>query len=214
VLGLEDSTVIARMKTKYEHIIAVQSYPDNLDITQVHFDDYRIGHDAARILTERGHTNLIHLAGPDAYPSPAERKRGFLQSAESAGARASVVQGKMNWQGGDRLGEEVLRLLGKADPPTAVFAANDWMALGLMHRLRDNDVRIPDDLSLIGCDDIHLAVEVEPALATFRWDMDYLITEVFTLLDAQMSSDSVQAAKRVLLPADFIERPSLRSREG
>ena len=111
------------------------------------------------------------------------------------------------------MGEEVLSLLGRPEPPTAVFAANDWMALGLMHRLRDNDVRIPDDLSLIGCDDIHLAVEVEPALATFRWDMDYLIAELFTLLDAQMNGGSAQTAKRVLLPAEFVERESLKRRE-
>jgi DNA-binding LacI/PurR family transcriptional regulator len=212
ILGLEDSSVIARMKGRYRHIVAVQSYPDNLDITQVHFDDFRIGHDAARILVEYGHHSLVHLAGPDAYPSPAERQRGFLQSAENAGARVHVIPGKMNWQGGDQLGRKVLKLLQKADPPTAVFAANDWMALGLMHQLRDNGVRIPDDLSLIGCDDIHLAVEIDPALATFRWDMDYLITELFTILDAQMTADDASAAKRVLLPAEFVPRASLKTR--
>ena len=62
ILGLQDRATIARVRKSYSHIVAVQSYPDSLGITQVHFDDYKIGHDAARILVEHGHTNLLHLA--------------------------------------------------------------------------------------------------------------------------------------------------------
>ena len=211
ILGLEDPSIVARIRKHYAHIVAVQSYPDNLDVTQVHFDDFRIGHDAGRLLVENGHSNLVHLAGPEEYPSAAERKRGFLQSAASLGARAQVVAGKMNWQSGERLGAKVLELLDKSDPPTAVFAANDWMALGLMHRLKEKGIRVPADVALIGCDDIHLSSEVEPALATFRWDMEFLISELFTLLDAETAMVS-QVAKRVLLPAEFVPRASLPCR--
>jgi len=84
------------------------------------------------------------------------------------------------------------------------------MAAGLMHRLTEKDVLVPAQVAIIGCDDIHLASEIRPALSTFRWDMDGLIQEVFTQLDSLVLSKS-PLHKRILLPAAFVQRESLDS---
>lgn len=208
IMGLCSRSTITRLKKSYRHIIATQSCPDPLEINQVHFDDYQIGLKAAAVLLAQGHRHIVHLSGPQAYPSAQERKRGFLSGVEGHGAQIEVLKGKMNWSCGYELGDTVVTLFRSRTPATAVFAANDWMALGLMQRLLEQGIRIPQDISIIGCDDIHLATQFTPNLATFRWDMRYLIKEAFAVLLDRLSNDQ-QPTKRVLLQAEFIARESL-----
>ena len=78
-----------------------------------------------------------------------------------------------------------------------VFASNDWMALGLMHALKEQGIHIPQEISIIGCDDIPLSFQNKPTLTTFRWDFEKMIG----------SSDYVH--KRIMLNAQFVERDSL-----
>ncbi|TVR58455.1 MAG: GntR family transcriptional regulator [Spirochaetaceae bacterium] len=208
LVGLAPQAIVIDLKKRYHHIVSVQSYPDSLDITQVFFDDYRIGQHAGQILQAHKHERLVHLCGPNAYPSAAERRRGFIDSLKHEGVAAEVIEGKMNWSTGYEMGDEVFSLIRGSYGATAVFAANDWMALGLLRRLTEKGVAIPDELSVIGCDDIHLATEIEPHLSTFRWDMDFLVSELFQVLNSLVYSDT-HPHKRVLLPAEFIKRDSL-----
>ncbi|HUX14350.1 MAG TPA: substrate-binding domain-containing protein [Spirochaetia bacterium] len=210
VVGLVDSELMRELRATHSRVIATQSYPDAIEISQICFDDYRIGSEAASILHERGHRRIIHLSGPQIYPSAQYRRQGFVDRTSSFGGRVEVVEGKMNWESGHRLGERVIRQARGQQPVTAVFAVNDWMALGLMQRLREGGVRVPDDVSVIGCDDIHLSREVKPYLSTFNWDMTYLIRELFSLLKSMDGSGS-SFHKKTLLPARFVERDSLTS---
>lgn len=210
ILGLCDSTIISQLQKSYRYIISTQSYPDQPELTQVFFDDYRIGFQAASILAMHGHQHVIYLSGPEIYSSAQERRRGFLAGIASVGADVKVIEGKMNWSSGYELGSNALQLIHTQVPTTAVFAANDWMALGLMQRLLENKVRIPQDISVIGCDDIHLATEFTPNLATFRWSMHHLIKEMFTMFEAMIVCD--QPSKRTLLSAEFINRESIGQR--
>jgi DNA-binding LacI/PurR family transcriptional regulator len=211
LVGLAPQAMILDLKARYRCVVSVQSFPDSLDISQVFFDDYRIGQHAGQILQMHHHERLIHLCGPNAYPSAAERRRGFLDSLQQEGVTAEVIEGKMNWSTGYAMGEEVLKLIRGSYGATAAFAANDWMALGLMQKLAEEDVRIPDELSVIGCDDIHLATEILPNLSTFCWDMDFLVKELFQVLNSLKYADT-HPHKRVLLPAEFIKRDSLTDR--
>jgi DNA-binding LacI/PurR family transcriptional regulator len=208
IVGLLQQETVDRVRRANRLIISTQYYPDFLDLTQLLFDDSRIGWEAAGILSQYGHTRVIHLGGPSAYPSAADRTRGFLDGASRRGIQVVTLQGKMNWKSGHELGTEVVKLVSAKNPPTAVFASNDWMALGLMHKLAEERVRVPDDLSIIGCDDIHMAGEVSPGLATFKWDMDFIVSELFSVINAETLAES-RTHKRILLPARFITRESL-----
>ena len=208
IVGLCSSRLLIELKKNYRYIVSTQSYPDALEITQVYFDDYRIGATAAGILNELGHRRVVHLSGPAIYPSAVERKRGFLDGARVTPLTVEVIEGKMNWSSGYAFGNDVVKLVRSNGRPSAIFAANDWMAIGLMQRLLENGVRIPQDVSVVGCDDIHLASEVTPGLATFRWGMRYLVQEVFKLINALILRDT-GLHKRILLPAEFISRESL-----
>jgi LacI family transcriptional regulator len=119
-----------------------------------------------------------------------------------------TLRGKMNWRSGYELGDQLVASLGTAKAPTGVFASNDWMAFGLMHRLAQGRIAVPGDLSIIGCVDIHTAAEISPGLSTFRGDADTLVRELISIIAGQDSCDP-PTHKRVLLPARFVTRDSL-----
>ena len=213
IVGLAPQDEILRLKQRYRHMVSVQSYPEVLDIAQIFFDDYLIGRRAGQVLREYGHRRVIHIAGPTAYPSAAERLRGFSDSAAAGGIAARIIHGKMNWSSGYALGDEVYDLVRGDFDATAVFAANDWLALGLISRLVEHGVAVPEELSVIGCDDIHLDTEIEPNLATFRWDIEFLVGELLHILESMMYDDTYPH-KRVMLPAHFVKRDSLAKRRA
>ncbi len=208
IVGLCEARILAELSRNYRHIVSTQCYPDAIDISQVYFDDYRIGGQAARVMGGLGHRHVVLLSGPAHYPSAAERKRGFVEGAAAEGLQIDVIEGKMNYASGYALGDQVAAVARQRAGVTAAFAANDWMALGLMQRIAECGLRVPKDISVIGCDDIHLAAEVNPPLATFKWDMRLLVSEVFSMIDALALGGS-NPRKRVLLPADFVQRGSL-----
>ena len=208
IVGLVQDGTIKTIKDTQGLVISTQFYPDFLEITQVYFDDGRIGWEAAEIMHANGHRRVVLLAGPSAYRSAHERAQGFSQAATERGMNVEVLRGKMNWRSGYELGDRVVELLGRADPPTGVFASNDGMALGLMHRLAEERIPIPEAISIIGCDDIHMASEIAPALSTFRWNMDLLVRELVNIIGAEQTRSS-QTHKRVLLPARFVMRETV-----
>jgi DNA-binding LacI/PurR family transcriptional regulator len=177
---------------------------------EVRFDDRNIGRTALELLVHRGFRQLALLAGPERYDSAADRRRGFLEAAAQHRIPVRVLEEKMNWGGGVRLAETLLLDREAGTFPDAVFAANDWMALGLMQRMRDAGVSIPGRLSVIGCDNIPLSEEYSPALATFDLGMERVVAEMVELL--QRSPQPVHGC-RILLPAVFVERESLGAKE-
>ena len=208
VMGLLENSALGSLLSLYNPVISIQEYPWLQDITQISFDDYKIGCDAAKILFEHNHRRVLHLAGPDKYPSAFFRKKGFLDAAERLGIHTDIITDKMNWAGGYKLGELYHLKLAKAHSPTAVFAANDWMAAGFMKRLQESGLRIPADISILGCDNIPLSSEYTPTLSTFDLDMKQLVAELLSVLEESSTATSVQRSKRIMLPATPILRES------
>ena len=121
---------------------------------------------AARHLVELGHRNLAHVSGPLNLRTSHARRDAFLAGVAESGVDSDtirVVEGNFHIDGGRRALKE---LLDAPQPPTAVFAANDLMALGILWGARENGLRVPEDLSIIGFDDIELATEVSPPLSS------------------------------------------------
>lgn len=188
--------------------LAVQCHPMYSDITQVDTDYYRVGYDAVAELVKSQHTRLLHLAGPEDYPASAARRRGFRDAVRDFGVEGDAVDGKMNWNSGRDIAEEVFEGFIRPGRVSAVVAANDWMAHGFMSRIRELGVRIPEDLSIIGCDDIQLWGETSPGVTTFRTNFPLIISEVYEELNRMCQSDRC-VARKILLPAHIIRRDSV-----
>jgi DNA-binding LacI/PurR family transcriptional regulator len=138
---------------------------------------------AARHLLDLGHTAIAHLAGPTGWLEAESRARGFVDELADAGLEPVAVEAG-DWTPGS--GFEVGRALLIRGGFTAVFCANDQMALGFMHAARQAGVGVPDDLSVVGFDDISEAAHYAPALTTLRQDFPGLGRSAIAALMSQL----------------------------
>ncbi|HEY0247051.1 MAG TPA: LacI family DNA-binding transcriptional regulator [Gryllotalpicola sp.] len=141
------------------------------------------GRAATRHLLGLGHVAIAHLAGPSGWLEAESRSRGFLAELAAAGLEpAGVWEGDWTADSGYAAGR-VLLAAGKA---TAVFCANDQMALGLLHAAREAGVEVPGELSVVGFDDTPEAAHYAPALTTVRQDFPELGRRAIATLLAQL----------------------------
>jgi DNA-binding LacI/PurR family transcriptional regulator len=173
---------------------------------QIYYDDLSIGRQAAHQLSTRGHRNILLLAGPDDFASARDRLTGFREVSQTQNLNLTVRQGSMNWRGGYDLMTDYLQNTNAVSRATAVFAANDWMAAGALQAIIQKGLCVPTDLALLGCDDIPLAADLEPPLATFRLDVARWVEQTFVALEQIWR---LELPGKIVLPAAFIDRPSI-----
>jgi DNA-binding LacI/PurR family transcriptional regulator len=154
-------------------------------------------------LVELGHRDILHLAGPLDWLDARAREREWRASLERAGLPVRPVPaGDWTADSGFAFG----RGLGGAVDFTAVFAANDRMALGLIHALHESGIRVPEDVSVVGFDDLPDARHFLPPLTTVRQDFRALgALSVETLL-AELEGREVP--DRALLEPELVVRAS------
>jgi LacI family transcriptional regulator len=130
--------------------------------------------DLAQALLQLGHRRFAVLSGPSALTTVVDRVGGFREALESRGGvlkRDQVVEGPFTRDGGYDAATELLR---RGLSATCVFATTDVMAVGALAALRDNGVRVPDDVSLAGFDDIPMVSDLTPPLTTVRLPLEEL----------------------------------------
>jgi len=208
IVGLmENKELINKLMDSYQKIIAIQdcnAYTSK--ISQIHFHDYKIGYQAAQLLAQYNHKKVVLLKALASYA--ALRTEGFMEAAKVLGLEVLVYSEQADWSGGYHAGDDILKELQKEQKPTAVFAMNDLIALGLMQKLKENGIIIPNDISVLGCGDFPMAVEFTPTLTTFNLDMKYLTMELFTLIN-KLSLTKQDMTQKVLLSATPIIRETL-----
>jgi DNA-binding LacI/PurR family transcriptional regulator len=166
------------------------------------FDQIAAARMATRHLVELGHREIIHLAGPQDWIEAEARMRGFLDEIDSAElSTIPPILGDWTSEFGYRAGRELLRIR----EFTAAFAANDHMALGLLHAFRDAGLDIPRDVSVVGFDDIPDAQHFWPPLTTIRQDYDEIGRRAVEVLLGEVSGE---AADRVQILPELVVRGS------
>lgn len=143
---------------------------------------------ATRHLLRLGHRRIAHIQGPKQFLVSSERYQGYCEALDEAGITPDptlVLEGDFMPVGGQRCASKLLAL---PEPPTAIFAANDLMAYGVLAAAEAAGVRVPADLSLIGFDDIPLSAHTRPALTTLRQPFYALGQYAIELLLSQVES--------------------------
>ena len=162
-------------------------------------------YDATRYLIDQGHRRIGFIAGVMELGSAAERFNGYraaLSDFQIPFEPTLVCEGDFSQYGG----REATRKLMPAKP-TAIFASNDLMALGAMEFLRDSGLRIPEDMSLVGFDDIPQMSIAHPKITTVHQPLDEMArTAVKLLLERLENPDS--PAQRVTLETHLVIRDS------
>lgn len=129
-------------------------------------DNYKGGYEAAKHLIGLGHTRIAHIAGPEWFLSSTERERGFRDALAEAGLEPFAVErASFEIPAGYAIAR---RWIDEGRLPSAVFAADDYIALGVADALKNEGLRVPRDLSIVGFDDQNVASGFRPMLTTIR----------------------------------------------
>ena len=166
--------------------------------------DQRLGtHLAVDHLANLGHQDILHLAGPLDWLDARSRERAFHARAQSWGMRERpIVVGDWTADFGYEFAREITRL----PEYTAVFAANDEMALGVIHGLTENGIRVPQDVSVVGFDDLPTSRHFLPPLTTVRQDFHALGLAAMDVLQAAI--EGRQIPQRTKIPVELVVRKS------
>lgn len=178
----------------------------------VFFDSYQAGRRAAEYLLRRGLKSFGLVDGPANFDSK-ERSRGFREvlSEQQISLKEEFV-----WQGGferEKAFAEVDRFLKGLDTiraellPQAIFAVNDLSAIGCMDALMQAGIKVPEQVSVIGCDDIELSRYLKPALTTIRTNFEEQGKVAAGELIRMLSGG--EGGKAICLPCELVERESV-----
>ncbi|MFJ9565243.1 LacI family DNA-binding transcriptional regulator [Streptomyces fuscichromogenes] len=156
-------------------------------------------------LLDLGHATVHHLAGPQRWYAARDRLEGWRSALAARGSdEPPVVEGDWSASSGYVAG----RKLAADDDVTAVFAANDDMAIGLIRALTEAGRRVPEDVSVIGFDDIPVAAYVNPPLTTVRQPFDAVAQEGLRLLVHAIEKPDIEVPLAHDPPVDLILRAS------
>lgn len=159
----------------------------------VSIDQFRGAELATSYLADLGHRSILHLAGPEGSLDARERERGWQSEMERRGlSMRRAHHGDWTADSGRAIGEQLLQ----EGDFSAVFVANDQMALGLLHALDDHGIAVPSAVSIVGFDDIPEAAHFSPPLTTIRQDFTELgqrmMGTVSAVLDGRVVTDPVK----------------------
>lgn len=177
------------------------------------FDSIRIANaqgarEMVRHLAEHGHRRIAFIGGPPKNHDAQERKKGYRAALADAGLAhdpALELEGDFTDASGYRAAQALAR---RAPRPTAIFAANDAMAIGAVSALREAGVAVPDDVAVGGFDDIPLARYMHPPLSTVRVDIAALGERAARRLIEAVANRRGHRKRRETLPVTLVIRES------
>jgi DNA-binding LacI/PurR family transcriptional regulator len=140
----------------------------------VAIDNLTASRDATAHLIQLGHTRIAYIGDRDGFQSDTDRFGGYRQALEHADIPFQphlVAHGDGKPEGGE---EAVGQLLKLPERPTGIFCFNDMSALGVLRALRTHNVRVPQDVSIVGFDDLFFAPYTEPSLTTVRQPKEHM----------------------------------------
>ena len=185
-----------------EHVVALEVSPPGM--SYVRFDTERGTELALRHLLELGHTRIGHLGSELEAETFRLRRETVARVLGEAGLEPGPYA-RAPFRFDEAVGP-ALSLLDAADRPTAVYCDDDLLAGGLYLAARERGIRIPEDLSVVGFDDLPFAKVFTPALTTIRIDPEALGSEAFALLAALMAGEPAPPGR--ILPVELIRRAS------
>lgn len=188
-------------------IVLACEYLEGTDIPTVSIDNISSARKATEHLIRLGHCRIAHLSGPMNIILSRDRLRGYQQALaqhELEADAALVQEGDFTYESGYHL---TLKLLALEKPPTAIFAANDEMAIGAIKAVRHRGGRVPDDVAVVGFDDIQMASIFEPSLTTIAQPMFEIGQKAMELLLALIEGTSARR-RQLVLPDRLVIRDS------
>ena len=194
-------------------VVADREMPD-LDVDLVLVDNSRGGYEATKYLLELGHRRIGCISGPSEITPSAERIKGYRQAVSEFDVPFDenlIVRGDFQFEGGKRAMSQLLAL---PKLPSAVFICNDVMAIGAMGSIHSAGLKMPEDISIVGFDDISQASATWPPLTTIAQPIEQMARIATELLIQRLSDSAGPERRRIVLEASLVIRGSCAKYEG
>lgn len=209
LLGTELPFAVCKSQKKnLPPMVMACEFSPEMELPTVHIDNLTSAFEAVNYLTQMGHRRIAQISGPSHTFLCQFRQQGYQQALRRVGVNARAdysVEGDFSFTAGAEAMETLLAL---PEPPTAVFCHNDTMAIGALQAAKKSGFRVPDDLSIIGFDDITFAQYCDPPLTTIaqpRYDIGY--QAMLMMLD-RLRGHQVRVGSR-LLETELVVRQSV-----
>jgi LacI family transcriptional regulator len=208
-----DDPLLPSLTQHKRPLVVWGSHPRFVDLTWVDAQQQEGAHSAVRHLLTLGHRRIAMITGLLHDVAALERRDGYTQALAEAGlpiAPELIVEG--DWT--PHRGYDVMQhLLGLAQRPTAVFVANDMMALGVIRAINEAGLTVPHDVALVSFDDLPIAMYASPPLTTIRTPFADAGAIAVKLLIEQIEQRNL-STMHVRLPTELVIRESCGASES
>ncbi len=188
-------------------MVMANEFAPELELPTVHIDNLTAAFNAVNYLHELGHERIACIAGPEEMPLCHYRLQGYVQALRRCGITVDphyIARGDFTYEAG---ANALSQLLDLPKPPTAVFCHSDVMALGALSHAKRRGYKVPNDISLIGFDNISLSAFCDPPLTTVSQPRFDIGREAMLLLLDQLNGIRVDSGSR-LLDCELVVRGS------
>ncbi|MED1781331.1 catabolite control protein A [Brevibacillus fortis] len=210
---IKEDHLQALTSTSVPTVLAATRDADNV-LPSVSIDHFQAAYDATEALVARGHKRIAMIAGPANDPlAGLMRYEGYKKALKDAGIELDeelIATGNYFYESGLSTTKAFLAL---KNPPTAIFAANDEMAIGAIHAIQDSGLNVPGDIEVIGHDNIRLVEMVRPRLTSVVQPMYDIGAVAMRLLTKYMNNENVEEHV-VLLPHRIEYRESTKPEQN
>ncbi|GGH88111.1 LacI family transcriptional regulator [Pullulanibacillus pueri] len=180
-------------------IVLAATIDDREEIPSVNIDYEQAAYDAVSYFVDRGHKRIAAVSGPLHDPINGLKKiEGYKRALEDGKLKTDdelVAVGDYTYDSGKEATEQLLAL---SEPPTAIFAAGDEMALGVIHHIQDIGLNVPEDIEIVSCENTRLAQMVRPTLSSIVLPMYDIGAVAMRLLTKFMNNEKVDDHNVVL----------------
>lgn len=202
---LEEENYILELKKRKIPFVLIDNQKQEQAVPSIIVDNFNGGYEATKHLLDLGHTQIAHLCGQEYFLSTQERRRGYMQALEEAGLKPyTILYGEYDVQFGYETAKKWIR---EDKLPTAVFAGDDYIAIGVMNALLEAGIRVPQTVSVIGYDDQIIASQLHPFLTTIRQPAEKIGQNAVELLLKWVDSKAARSVTIKLKP-ELIVRES------
>lgn len=211
IAGKVPDTFIKKLENVEVPILFVDYFPKTKSYPSIMIDNFNGGVMATNHLVDYGHKRIAFIGGDVKHPSINERLKGYKQALKSAGIGIdkTIIIDDEDYPARENGIKAAEKLFKRSNDVTAIFACNDAMAIGVMQYLRRHQIRVPDDISIIGFDDVEADVSINPPLSTIRVFKTEMGADAVKLM-AKMLKDKKTLLEKVLVPVELVIRESTK----
>ena len=186
-------------------LVIVDRRPEMPGVDVVRADAEGGAYELGRLLADLGHRHTAVLTGPEYVPTAVDRAAGFIRALEEAGLPEPIVMwGDFSLEGGHDM---TLELMKREPRPTAIFAANNFMAIGTQDAMEELGLRIPDDVALVGLDDLPPDMVTFPFLTGAAQPAEEIGRQAVELLLERIQEPAGEP-REIVLPTELTVRRS------